>query len=100
MGSKFVTGAIIGKVEIHNTKRYGSQKELRADRGCHHASVPYHDRIYGFELQNAKKFRVPIPHKGQLGIYDVSLPRIRVSNREIIADIMDEEYRYQWVNHH
>jgi hypothetical protein len=49
-------------------------------------------------LKNAKPLRIPIPWKGQLGIFDVNIPKIK--NKEIVSDIIDEEYRYQWIGHH
>ena len=55
---------------------------------------------YGFLLKNAKEFRIPIPFKGQLGFFDVELPKTKIKNKEIVTDIIDEEYRYQWIGHH
>ena len=51
-------------------------------------------------IKNAKKFRVTIPYKGQLGFFDVKLPKTKIKNKDIITDIIDEEYRYQWIGHH
>ena len=48
--------------------------------------------------KNARPFKIPIPWKGQLGLFDVNIPKIK--NKKIIADIIDEEYRYQWIGHH
>ena len=97
---KFVTGAIVGKVEIYDVKKYDSQKQVKSDQKFHFASKSFHDRTYGFLLKNAKAFRVPIPYKGQLGLFEVELPKTKIKNKEIVSDIIDEEYRYQWVGHH
>ena len=97
---KFVTGAIVGKVEIFDVKKYDSQKQVKSDQKFHFASKNFHDRTYGFLLKNAKAFRVPIPYKGQLGLFEVKLPKTKIKNKEIVSDIIDEEYRYQWIGHH
>ncbi|ABX13414.1 ASCH domain-containing protein [Nitrosopumilus maritimus] len=97
---KFVTGAIVGKVEIYDVKKYDSQKQVKSDQKFHFASKNFHDRTYGFLLKNAKTFRVPIPYKGQLGLFEVKLPKTKIKNKEIVSDIIDEEYRYQWIGHH
>ena len=100
INKKLVTGAIIGKAELYEVKKYGSIKEIKADQKFHLASKKFHDRTFGLMLKNAKLFRIPIPWKGQLGFFEVSLPKTKIKNREIIADIIDEEYRYQWIGHH
>ena len=97
---KFVTGAIVGKVEIYNVKKYDSKNQVKLDQKFHFASKNFHDRTFGFLLKNAKSFRIPIPYKGQLGIFDVKLPKTKIKNKEIVTDIIDEEYRYQWIGHH
>ncbi|RMW37671.1 MAG: ASCH domain-containing protein [Nitrosopumilus sp.] len=97
---KIVTGAIVGKVEIYDVKKYDSQKQVKSDQKFHFASKNFHDRTYGFLLKNAKAFRVPIPYKGQLGLFEVKLPKTKIKNKEIVTDIIDEEYRYQWIGHH
>ena len=97
---KFVTGVIVGKVEIFDVKKYDSKKQVKSDQKFHFASKNFHDRTYGFLLKNAKAFRVPIPYKGQLGLFEVKLPKTKIKNKEIVSDIIDEEYRYQWIGHH
>jgi len=51
-------------------------------------------------IKNAKALRIPIPYKGRLGFFEVNLPKVKVRKNEIQTDIIDEEYRYQWINHH
>ena len=97
---KPVTGAIIGKAELYEIKEYHSKSEVKSDFRKHFASKNFHDRKYGFLIKNAKKFRLPIPHKGKLGFFDVNIPKLKIKDRDIEEDIVDEEYRYQWVGHH
>lgn len=100
INKKFVTGAIVGKAEIYDVKKYNSKKEINNDKKFHFASKNFQNNKYGFLLKNAKEFRIPIPYKGQLGFFDVELPKTKIKNKEIVTDIIDEEYRYQWVGHH
>ena len=100
INKKFVTGAIVGKVEIYDVKKYDSQKQVKLDQQFHFASKNFHDRTFGFLLKNPKSFRIPIPYKGQLGLFDVKLPKTKIKNKAIVSDIIDEEYRYQWIGHH
>lgn len=100
IAKKLDTGAIVGKVELYGVKKYGSDKEVKKDQEFHLASREFHDREFGFLLKNPKPFRMPIPWKGQLGFFEVDLPKATIKNRDIIADIIDEEYRYQWIGHH
>ena len=100
INKKLVTGAIVGKAELYDVKKYSTIKEVKADQKFHFASKDHFDKKYGFLLKNSKVLRVPIPCKGKLGFFDVDVPKIIVSKKEIQADIIDEEYRYQWINHH
>ena len=93
-----VKGAIIGKAEIYDVKKYNSKSDLAKDSNKHLASKKFQNNMYGFCLKNAKAFRVPIPTKGQLGFFEVKAPKIKKS--EIVTDLIDEEYRYQWIGHH
>lgn len=98
INEKLVTGAIIGKAELYEVKKYNSIKEIKADQKFHLASKNFHGRTYGFMLKNSKSLRIPIPYKGQLGFFEIDLPKTK--NKEIVTDIIDEEYRYQWIGHH
>ncbi|MFQ5496789.1 MAG: ASCH domain-containing protein [Nitrosopumilus sp.] len=100
MNEKLITGAIVGKAELYDVKRYNSIKEIKEDQKFHFASKKFHNKAFGFMLKNAKLFRIPIPWKGQLGFFEVELPKIKIKNKEIVSDIIDEEYRYQWIGHH
>lgn len=95
-----VRGAIIGKAEIYDVKKYNSQSEIIKDSKKHYASKSFKNNNYGFLIKNARPFRVPIPAKGQLGLFDVKLIQKKIKKSEIITDLIDEEYRYQWIGHH
>lgn len=100
INKKFVTGAIVGKADLYQVKKYNSVKEVRADQKFHFASIYFHNQTYGFMIKNAKSFRIPIPFKGKLGFFEVELPKTKFKNNEIVSEIIDEEYRYQWIGHH
>ena len=95
---KLTTGAIIGKVELYDVKKYESLKEIQVDKKKHCSSTISHKKKFGFILKNAKPFRIPIPWKGQLGFFDVDVPKMK--NNKIITDMIEEEFTYQWVGHH
>ena len=96
---KLVTGSIVGKADLYNVKKYGSLKELKKDQPFHY-SKDLQNKKYGFLLKNPKKFRIPIPYKGRLGFFDVKFPNLVSNDRDIVSEIVDEEYRYQWIGHH
>lgn len=95
-----IKGAIIGKAEIYDVKKYSSKSELVKDSKKHLASKSFQNNKYGFLIKNAKPFRIPIPAKGKLGFYDVRIEQKKIKKSDIIADLIDEEYRYQWIGHH
>ena len=100
INEKLTTGAIIGKVELVDVKKYESLKEIKIDKKKHFGSTTSQKRIYGFILENAKPFRIPIPWKGQLGFFDVDLPKMKIKNNKIVTEMIEEEFTYQWVGHH
>ena len=95
---KFITGAIIGKAELYEVKKYNSSKEIKLDKKFHLSTKKFQNKTYGFMLKDPKSFRISIPCNGQLGFFDVEVPKTK--NKDIITDIIDEEYRYQWIGHH
>lgn len=97
---EFVCGAIVGKAEIYDVKKYTFPKEVREDYEKHFAARDFFGCRYGFLIKNAKPFRIPIPCKGRLGFFDVKLPKVKIKKNELKSDIMDEEYRYQWIGRH
>ena len=95
-----VRGVIIGKAEIYDVKKYKSKSEIKLDSKKHLASKKFHESKFGFMIKNAKPFRIPIPCKGKLGFFDVKLKKQKISTQELITDLIDEEYRYQWIGRH
>ncbi|MCH7649206.1 MAG: ASCH domain-containing protein [Thaumarchaeota archaeon] len=100
INKKLVTGAIIGKAELYEVKKYNSVKEIKADQKFHLASKNFHGKTFGFMLKNMKSFRIPISCKGKLGFFEIDFPKIEIKDRDLVTDIIDEEYRYQWIGHH
>lgn len=100
INKKFETGAIIGKATLYDVKKYNSVKELRQDNKFHYADPNSQNKKFGFLLKNPKPFRVSIPWKGHLGFFEVEIPKVRTKKKDIIADIIDEEFRYRWIGHH
>ena len=100
INKKLVTGAIIGKAELYEVKKYNSVKEIKADQKFHLASKNFHCKTFGFMLKNVKSIRIPISCKGKLGFFEIDFPKIEIKDRELVTDIIDEEYRYQWIGHH
>ena len=98
INEKLTTGAIIGKAEIYDVKKYQSTKEIQNDKNKHFSSKKFQEKMYGFILKNPKPLRIPIPWKGQLGFFDVDLPKIK--NNKMVTDMIEEEFTYQWVGHH
>ena len=97
---KLTTGSIIGKVELYDVKKYESLKEIQKDKNKHFSTKNFQEKTFGFILKNSKPLRIPIPWKGQLGFFDVELPKVKTKNNKIINDMIEEEFTYQWVGHH
>ena len=97
---KLVTGVIVGKTELYDVKKYNLIKEIKKDQKFHFSSKKFNGKTFGFMLKNSKQLRIPIPWKGQLGFFDVELPKSKIKNKEIVSEIIDEEYRYQWIGRH
>jgi predicted transcriptional regulator len=97
---KLTIGAIIGKVELCDVKKYESLKEIQIDKKKHITSIISQEKKFGFILRNAKPLRIPIPWKGQLRFFDVDLPKMKIKNNKIISEMIEEEFSYQWVGHH
>ena len=95
---KLTTGAIIGKVELYDVKKYESLKEIKSDEKKHFGSITNKEKTFGFILKNAKPLRIPIPWKGQLGFFDVDLPKMK--KNKMVTEMIEEEFTYQWVGHH
>ena len=95
---EIVTGAIIGKVNLVDVKKYESDKELNKDKKKHHSVSDNTKNKYGFILENPKKLRVPIEHLGKLNFFEFHPDEIK--NNEVKLDLFEEEHRYMWINRH
>ncbi|HJU12841.1 MAG TPA: ASCH domain-containing protein [Candidatus Nitrosotalea sp.] len=93
------TGVIIGRVELYDVKKYKTARELKSDYKKHLAGKEYHDRAYGFLLRKPKELKFPIPYKGTLGFFEVSIDSM-ITENQIKAELFDEEHRYQWIGKH
>ena len=92
------TGAIIGKVNLVDVKKYESDKELNKDKKKHHSVSNNTKNKYGFILENPKKLRVPIEYMGKLNFFEFHPDEIK--NNEVKLDLFEEEHRYMWINRH
>ena len=92
------TGAIIGKVNLVDVKKYDSEKELKADKKKHHSISDNTKNRYGFILENPKKLRVPIEYLGKLNFFEFHPDEIK--NNDVKLDLFEEEHRYMWINRH
>ncbi|MFM9875110.1 MAG: ASCH domain-containing protein [Nitrosarchaeum sp.] len=97
---KLVTGVIIGKAELYDVKKYNSQIEIKKDEIFHFTSKNIQNKNFGFKIRNVKQLRIPIPCKGRLRFFNVELFKNNIKNKDIVTEIIDEEYRYQWIGHH
>ena len=92
------TGAIIGKVNLVDVKKYNSEKELYADRKKHYSKTNYTQNKYGFILEKPKKLKIPIDYSGKLNFFEFQPDEMK--NDDIKIDLFEEEHRYMWINHH
>ena len=97
---QLIIGAIIGKAELYAVKKYKTISDLKKDSKKHLASKKFQNNKYGFCLKNIKSFKIPIPAKGKLGFFEIKLKPVKIKKSQIINDLIDEEYRYQWIGHH
>ena len=92
------TGAIIGKVNLVDVKKYDSDKELKADKKKHHSISDNTKNKYGVILENPKQLRVPIEYLGKLNFFEFHPDEIK--NNDVKLDLFEEEHRYMWINRH
>ena len=95
---KITTGAIIGKVNLVDVKKYESDKELNNDKKKHYSISENTKNKYGFILENPKKLRVPIEYTGKLNFFEFHPGEIK--NNDVKLDLFEEEHRYIWINRH
>ena len=97
--TKLRTGVIIGKAEIYDVKIYDSVSELELDYKKHFATEEFLQHKYAFLLKNPQELKIPIPYKGSLGFFNVSLDT-KVKESDIKSELFDEEWRYQFIGRH
>ena len=68
----------IGKANLYNVISYGSKNSFVKDENKHFAGSNYDKPKYGFLVNQAKRFDVPIPIRGKLGFFDVELNGFRL----------------------
>jgi hypothetical protein len=71
--AKLVTGAIVGEANLYNVISYGTKNSFLKDKNKHFASSNYDKPKYGFLVNEAKRFDIPIPIRGKLGFFNVEL---------------------------
>lgn len=71
--SSLITGAIVGSAQLLDVKIYPRNKEFIADESKHFVLATYAAHEYGLLLSNDKRFERPIPLKGQLSFFKVSI---------------------------
>ena len=64
-------GCILGKAELIDVKKYRGDKEHKRDKNLHLADAVFGN--YGFILKNPKRFKKPIPCRGNLGFWEFNL---------------------------
>jgi predicted transcriptional regulator len=67
------TGAIIGQANLSAVKLYQTEGSFIKDNSKHFAGSNYEGTKYGFLVNQAKRFQIPIPQTGKLGFFDVDL---------------------------
>ena len=71
--NSLITGSIIGKAHLTNTKEYLTKKEFVQENNKHKAGIYEFNRpMFGFELNHIKRID-PIPQKGALNFFKVNL---------------------------
>jgi hypothetical protein len=71
--AKLVTGAIVGEANLYDVLSYGNKNSFIKDKDKHFAGSNYEKPKYGFLVNHAKRFDIPIPIIGKLGFFDVEL---------------------------
>ena len=64
-------GKLIGKANFVECKEYKSRKEFLNDKQFHLSESYKNRELFGFVLKNPIRFKIPVPLKGRLGIFDV-----------------------------
>ncbi len=78
--AKLVTGAIVGEANLYDVLFYGNKNSFVKDKDKHFAGSNYEKPKYGFLVNHAKRFDIPIPISGKLGFFNVELNGIQTFN--------------------
>ncbi len=71
--TKLSTGAIVGRAILYDVKKYDNKTQFMRDKNKHYADANiFNFHVYGFMINNAQRFRSPIPYSGKLGFFEVS----------------------------
>jgi hypothetical protein len=79
--AKLVTGAIVGEANLYDVRVYGSKNSFLNDKNKHFASSNYDKPKYGFLVNQAKRFDIPIPIRGKLGFFNIGLNGFNLEGR-------------------
>ena len=79
--AKLVTGAIVGEANLYNVISYETKNSFLKDKNKHFASSYYDNPRYGFLVNQAKMFDIPIPISGKLGFFNVGLNGFNLERR-------------------
>ena len=72
--NSIIKGAIIGKANLYDVKKYLNYKDFLLDANKHLSiGIPDDKTIYVFLIKDAAKLEQMIPYKGKLGFFDVNL---------------------------
>jgi len=70
---QLITGAIVGKAELVDIKKYNTIEEFKLDTNKHLCEIPKKLPTYGYILENIEKLEHPIKLKGKLNFFEVDL---------------------------
>ncbi len=96
--ARLATGAIVGRATLADVRRYDTAEEVRRDYPLHLAGPGFESARYGFILENPVRLKAPVPWKGSIGLFEVRVSPMAADR--MVSEIIDEDYRYQWIGRH
>ena len=63
--ARLVAGAIVGEANLYNVISYETKNSFLKDKNKHFASSNYENPKYGFLVNQAKRFGIPMPIRGK-----------------------------------
>lgn len=77
---KLTIGAIVGRANLYDVKKYHNKTQYMADKNRHFADADIFDSsLYGFLIKDAQRLRRPIQYSGKLGFFEVNDSILKVS---------------------